>query len=281
MATHEPTRSDARFTGSIPELYDRHLGPLLFAGYAVDLATRVKPLPTAGGAVLEVAAGTGIATQQLRGALPATTRLVATDLNGGMLALAESKLRSVGTAGDVEFRIADAMALPFDDGTFDAIVCQFGVMFFPDRALAARESARVLRPGGQWLFSTWGTLVENPFAQLIHETTSAFFATDPPQFYRVPFNLADPDELRGIVEGAGFECRDIVTLDRVVESPSAADAATGFVRGNPLAAAIEERGGVRVQDVERAVALRLAEEFGDHPLRLHTRIRVVDARLAG
>jgi ubiquinone/menaquinone biosynthesis C-methylase UbiE len=140
----------ARFTGDIPTNYDRGMGPHLFVDYAADLARRVaaaRPLR-----VLEIAAGTGIVTRLLRDILPVTADLVASDLNPPMLDVARQKFR----AGErIEFQPADANALPFPDGAFDAVVCQFGVMFFPDKLRAFAEAFRVLKPGGRFLFSVW------------------------------------------------------------------------------------------------------------------------------
>ncbi|HEX8244954.1 MAG TPA: methyltransferase domain-containing protein [Longimicrobium sp.] len=277
MTGHTIAPGDAEFVGSIPELYDRYLGPMLFEGYAADLASRLRlpssPLP----AVLEVAAGTGILTERLLEALPANATLTVTDLNAPMLDVARRRVG--GAASDaVTWQVADAMALPFEDASFDAVACQFGAMFFPDKRGAARETLRVLRPGGQWLFSVWGAWDENPFGEIVHRTVERFFPADPPGFYRVPFSFADPAALRPVVEGAGFEELEIVELDRVAESPSARDAAVGLVRGNPLIAAIEERGTVDAEEVVQALAEALAARFGDHPLRHPTRIRVVSAR---
>ena len=150
------TTNDATFAGSIPALYDRHLGPVLFEPYAADKVRRFAHLSE--GAILETASGTGIVTQQLASALPAAVRIVATDLNQPMLDHAASK---PGMAR-VEFRQADALKLPSPDGQFDAIVCQFGVMFFPDRVAAYREARRVLKPNGQLVFSVWDSLMRNP-----------------------------------------------------------------------------------------------------------------------
>jgi SAM-dependent methyltransferase len=119
----------ASFIGSIPQHYDQGLGPLIFVDYAADIARRVASgHPTR---VLETAAGTGIVTRKLRDALSNDARLTATDLNPPMLEVARAKFR----AGEqVEFQPADATALPFADGSFDAVMCQFGIMFFPDKA---------------------------------------------------------------------------------------------------------------------------------------------------
>ena len=180
------------FVGSIPEHYDRNLGPIIFTDYAADIARRAaagKPAK-----VLETAAGTGIVTRALRDHLPAGTRLTATDLNEPMLDVARTKFR----AGEqVEFQPADAMALPFADGSFDTVVFQFGVMFFPDKDQSYREVYRVLTPGGRYLFNIWDSHRYNAAGRIVHEIASSHFPTDPPQFMRVPFSyLFEPAKNR-------------------------------------------------------------------------------------
>jgi ubiquinone/menaquinone biosynthesis C-methylase UbiE len=151
------TGAHSEFVGSIPEIYDEHLGPLLFEHYAADLAARVT-VPV-GSRVLELACGTGIATDRLRAALPDEVAIVATDLNEAMLDLARNKR---GNLANVQYQVVDALDLPFEDGSFDAVVCQFGVMFFPDKAACAREAARALKPGGAYTFNVWDSLDRNP-----------------------------------------------------------------------------------------------------------------------
>lgn len=151
--------ANSAFVGSIPKDYDAGLGPNIFQDYAAVMAMRAAALHPAD--VLEMAAGTGIVSRQLRDSMPGA-RLVVTDLNPPMLEVATAKF----APGEVEILQANAMALPFEDGAFDMVVCQFGVMFFPDKVVSFREAARVLRPGGHYLFSTWGTQDDNPFAQI-------------------------------------------------------------------------------------------------------------------
>jgi SAM-dependent methyltransferase len=276
----ETAARDSRFTGSVPELYDRHLVPLFFEPYAIDLAER---LTIAGGSharVLEVAAGTGVATQQLRRRLPSDALLTATDLNAPMLAIARRRLGERGLDVGVEWSEADAGALPFPDASFDAVVCQFGLMFVPDKQLAASEAFRVLRPDGQWLFNVWGPLDEHPITNVGDMAIRSFFEVDPPDFYRTPFGIDDPVLLRALAEDAGF--RDVAVDDvrLVAESDSADDVAVGFVQGTPVAAAIRER-GVSVEAVTLRVAEELAREFGNHPIRAPMLARVVSARKPG
>jgi SAM-dependent methyltransferase len=271
QATH-----DAVFAGSIPEFYHRYLGPLLFAGYASDLAARHHSLPANDATVLELAAGTGNLTERLRSRLPPEVRLTVTDLNAPMLEAAQRRLASGSRATGSTWRVADATTLPFNDECFDAVICQFGVMFFPDKPQAARETYRVLRPSGQWLFNVWGSWEENSFARIVHETIAGFYPDDPPEFYRVPCGFYDPLALRQLVLDAGFPEPEITTLNRVAEAPSAAEAAIGIVRGNPIIAAIEERGG-DPEAIIRKVAQSLARAFGDYPLRMPTCVRVISA----
>lgn len=275
MANGQPAARDALFAGSIPEYYHRYLGPLLFAGYAADLCGRLRPLPANDASVLEVAAGTGILTERLRRHLSPEVRLIATDLNAPMLDVAQRSMAGAVAAG-ITWKVADAGSLPFADECFDAVVCQLGVMFFPDKGQAAREAYRVLRPSGQWLFNVWGSWEENSFARIVHEAIAGFFPADPPQFYQVPFSFPDPMALRQLVLSAGFPEAEITALTRTAVAPSALEAATGIVRGNPVIAAIEERGG-DPEAIIRKVAESLARAFGDYPLRLPTCVRVVAA----
>jgi ubiquinone/menaquinone biosynthesis C-methylase UbiE len=167
-----------KYIGSTPQHYDEFLGPLIFVDYAADIAQRVAAGNPA--RVLETAAGTGIVTRKLRDALPARAHLTATDLNPPMLEVARTKFR---TGEQVEFQPADAVALPFPDASFDAVVCQFGVMFFPDKGKSNSEVYRVLGPGGRYVFSVWDSHRYNPFGRIAHGVAGSFFPTDPPQFY--------------------------------------------------------------------------------------------------
>jgi ubiquinone/menaquinone biosynthesis C-methylase UbiE len=262
---------DAAFVGSVPQNYDQFLGPLLFHHFADDLAGRLAVKP--GLRVLETACGTGILTERLARRLAGQGTLGATDLNEPMIAHARTK-----ALRDVDWRQADATALPFDDGSFDAVVCQFGLMFYPDKAKGVREAWRVLRPGGQYLFNVWDALEHNAVARITHETVARFFASDPPQFYMVPFSLHDTTRVSAWLTAAGFEDVAPIAVTGVGTSPSAADAATGLIEGNPIAAAILERRPDALPEVHAAVARNLAAELGDRPLRCGLRAFVFAAR---
>jgi len=192
--------SASAFSGDIPRNYDRDLGPIIFAGYAADMAQRVA----SGGAqtVLETASGSGIVTRALRDVLPAAAHLTATDLNADMLDIARAKFRADER---VELQPADAAALPFPDGSFDTVVCQFGVMFFPDKDQGYKEVHRVLTPGGRFLFSVWDAHRHNAYGRIVHETIGRFFPANPPSFFAVPFGYHLIDPIKESLLTAGFE----------------------------------------------------------------------------
>ncbi|HKB07582.1 MAG TPA: methyltransferase domain-containing protein [Candidatus Polarisedimenticolia bacterium] len=267
------TDINARFIGSIPENYDRHLGPVLFEPYARDLARRLDL--KAGGRVLEIACGTGIVTRHLLDRLPPKGRLVATDLNEPMIQHARGKMPD---AKGIEWKQADACALPFEDASFDAVVCQFGLMFVPDKPAAMKEARRVLAPGGTCLLSTWDSLERNQFAKIAHETINSFFKSDPPTFYQVPFSLDRKDELISLATNAGFKEIRVEPVSFEGTSVSARSLATGLVEGNPVGNTIRERGGINEDEVIAAVAKVLGRGFGEAPVRIPLHALVLSAR---
>jgi SAM-dependent methyltransferase len=229
------TDPHVEFAGTIPAFYDRCLGPFLFEPYAEDLVGRLSAGPDS--RVLEVACGTGIATRRLRRALPAGAQLVATDLSNAMIALARFKL--VGE--DIHWRTADASALPFKDGVFDAVVCQFGFMFPSNKARAFREARRVLRPGGTLLANVWCPLDENPAAAIAHAVVSRMFDDDPPRFFHVPYGAFDAGSLRSRAEEAGFASIAVSRVALWGRSASARNVALGFAKGSPLSLELTAR----------------------------------------
>jgi ubiquinone/menaquinone biosynthesis C-methylase UbiE len=228
--------NDVKFAGSIPDLYDRYLLPLLFQPYADDLARRLSDLRS--GTVIEVAAGTGAVTQALRQSLATNVRIVATDLNEGMLRVGSQRVSDPS----VTWQQADAQQLPFDDGAANAVVCQFGMMFVPDKVAAYREARRVLAAGGRYVFSVWDSLAHNEVSQLLMRAVAALFPHDPPAFFeRTPFGYFDAEQLRAHLESAGFERIEIETVAKVSQAPSAEHVATGMCQGTPLRGEIEAR----------------------------------------
>ena len=261
------------FSGDIPSNYDRDLGPIIFAGYAADMAARVAS--SAPQAVLETAAGSGIVTRALRDALPAGAHLTATDLNPDMLAVARTKFRP---HEQVNFRQADATVLPFPDASFDTVICQFGIMFFPDKDQGYREARRVLTQGGRLLFSVWDAHRHNAFGRIAHETICSFFTENPPSFYAVPFgyNLIDP--IKESLLTAGFEkiVVSVVQQKRPVVDFSAF--ANGIVFGNPVVGQIRDRGGVEPAEVQNAITTVMRREFGPEPTTISIQAIIFEAR---
>jgi SAM-dependent methyltransferase len=251
-----------RFSGSIPEFYDHHLGAVLFEPYARDILKRLADRPD--GPVLETACGTGVLTQRLRAGLPPSTAIVATDLSESMLAYARAKH---GQISGVEWRQADAGALPFPAASFAAAACQFGLMFVPDKAAAMREARRVLIGGGILAINVWDSLEYNPHARVVQDTVAGFFPSDPPGFFeKGPYGYHDPEALRDAMESGGFAQVKVERVTFEVRSQSAESLATGYVRGTPVSAEIQERGG-SPDTVVAAAAEALARLGGYRPFR--------------
>lgn len=261
---------ETRFVGSIPELYDRHLGPCLFEPYAIDLAHR---LPRSARRVLEVAAGTGRVTRHLLRVLPDDGQLIATDLNEPMLAVAR---KLTGDDPRVTWQTADAQALPIPDGTVDAVVCQFGLMFVPDKLAALREMKRVLGSAGILLLTVWDDVALNPASQAFQELAAALLPDNPPDFMRVPFSMPDAHELERLATEAGLLGVRVETIAHIGESESAAFLATGFVRGNPFYNQLVER-GLDAAAIEAQVTETLAGRYGDKPCRTPLSAHVLTA----
>jgi len=247
------------YVGSIPQHYDRDLGSLLFTEYATDIAHRVAALNPR--RVLETAAGTGIVTRALRDALPAAVSLTATDLNAPMLDIAATKFR-LGEA--VAFRAADATALPFDDGSFDAIVCQFGVMFFPDKDKSYREVFRVLAAGGHYVFSIWDSHRHSPIGRIAHEVIGSFFPTDPPQFQSVPFAYRFEPIKESLID-AGFANISANVLKSQKEVADFTLLGRGLVYGSPIIDQVQQRGGVDPERIVDAIVRQYRRTFGNEP----------------
>jgi len=250
--------ADKEFSGSIPENYDRHMVPLIFEPYAADLARRVASLSP--GAVLEIAAGTGVVTRALAPTLPPGASYVVSDLNQPMLDYAASRQPPDSR---ITWRQADAMALPFENAAFDVVCCQFGAMFFPDRLVAYREARRVLKPGGHFLFSVWDRIEENVFADDVTNALARIFPDDPPRFMaRTPHGYHDTALIRRELEGAGFSGVMIETRAEQSRASSARVPAVAYCQGTPLRGEIEARDAGKLQAATDYAAAAIAEKHG-------------------
>ena len=264
---------NAKFDGSIPLLYDRHMGPVIFEPYADDLAQRVASM-TLEGPVLETACGTGRLTKHLRAKLPNSAKLYATDLNQAMIDVARDRHRE---EFDVEWKQADAMALPFPDSMFSAVVNQFGMMFVQDKATAIGEAARVLNGGGLFAFSVWDNIAENPFGQTAERVILSFFSSDLPTFFQVPFGFHDTEVWIKLLNENGFTQISVQKVAFEARSESAEHFAIGLVRGGPISVAIQER-NLPIDEIISALTQALILEGGDQPFRSRMQAFVITAR---
>jgi len=228
---------DRAFAGSIPQMYERYMVPLIFEPYAIDIARRATALRPSN--VLEIAAGTGAVTRQLADRLPADVAIVATDLNQAMI----DHAASIGTSRPVAWRAADAMHLPFEDASFDCVVCQFGVMFLPDKVAGFAEARRVLRPGGTFLFNVWDRIEDNEVADVVTQAMATVFPDDPPRFLiRLPHGYHDTAAIgRSLVEAGFTSANTVDTVAARSRADSARTVAIAFCQGTPLRNEIESR----------------------------------------
>ena len=270
---------DTAFTGNVAEIYERYLVPLIFEPYAVDLARRVAQ--AAPRRVLELAAGTGAVTRHLAVMLEASAGIVATDLNPAMI----EEAARIGTARPVQWREADAMQLPFEDACFDAVACQFGVMFFPDKPRAFAEARRVLRPGGLFAFNAWGPIATSEFADAVTDALAAVFPHDPPRFLaRTPHGYHDAARIAQDLAAAGFTgTPSIETVAFTSRAVSPSIPAIAYCRGTPLRGEIEARDPGGLERATRAAEAELARRFGPGPLegRIEALVATVTAQGAG
>ena len=251
---------DKDFNGSIPEIYDTYLVPLIFQTYANDLAQRIANCDPA--SILETAAGSGVLPRTLAPLLDPETRYVATDLNQPMLDYAQQKQGNIGPV--VEFTAADALDLQFADQSFEIVTCQFGVMFFPDKKRGYREAKRVLKPGGQFVFNVWDQIEENTFADMVTKAAEEVFPSDPPRFLlRTPHGYHDVELITQDLRKAGFKSISIETIEDISAAPFAWNPAVAYCQGTPLRNEIEARDPTKLHRVTDTAAEAIAARYGD------------------
>lgn len=250
--------TDKVFSGSIPKLYETYLVPLIFGPYAEGLVNRLASRSLT--RVLEVAAGTGVVTRALARVLPKHVSIVATDLNQPML----DQAFALGTERPVEWRQADAMQLPFPDGAFDAVLCQFGAMFFPDKPKAFSEARRVLRRGGVFIFNVWDRINENEFADTVTTALESLFPKDPPRFLaRIPHGYYDRSTIeRDLANGGFITSPHIATVAARSWAKSSRVPAIAYCQGTPLRNEIEARDASRLGEATDIAAEAIAQRFG-------------------
>lgn len=267
--------TDKLFAGSIPENYDRYMVPLIFEPFAADIARRAAALSP--GAVLEIAAGTGVVTRALAPRLSPDASYVVTDLNLPMLDYAASRQTPDSR---IEWRQADAMALPFEDAAFDLVCCQFGAMFFPNRTSAYREARRVLKPGGRFLFNVWDRIEENVFADDVTNALARIFPDDPPRFLaRTPHGYHDKVLIRRDLEDAGFSRVVIETRAEQSRASSPRLPAVAYCQGTVLRTEIEAREAGKLEAATDYAASAIADRHGSGEVAAKIQAHVIMAEV--
>jgi ubiquinone/menaquinone biosynthesis C-methylase UbiE len=247
--------------------------PLIFEPYARALAERLADVEPRD--VLETAAGTGVLTRAIAAKRPRQTRIVATDLNQPMLDHAAAQEQAPRR---ITWRQADALALPFEDQSFDAVACQFGAMFFPDKVKGYKEARRVLRPGGHFFFNVWDRIAENEFADVVTETLATIYPNDPPRFMaRTPHGHHDVERIRAELKAAGFADVTVDTVSERSKASSPRDPAIAYCQGTPLRNEIEARDAARLDEATQKAAEALERRFGSGPVDGRIQAHVISA----
>ena len=260
-------------TFSVSDLnhYDHYLGPLYFEPYAIEIASRIDPDSIQ--VALELACGTGRVTRHLRAAIPATAKLIASDISPDMLAVAKDKLKS----SNIEWQIIDAQELPFGDNSIDLIVCSFGFMFVPFKEMAFAEAYRVLKPGGILLFSTWDKLEFNAASDVYRKAVKKFLVEQLPQNYKLPFSMNDEVELKEWLQQSGFTSISVERVDKESISPTATEAAFGLTQGGSIYNEVMKRNPAWVPEIYKLVEKELTEKYGASPMIAPMRALITEA----
>jgi len=250
------------FNKIIAENYEKYLGPVFNDVYAKDLAARLASHKI--NSILETACGTGQVTRLLRKMFP-ETRIVSTDLNPGMFEMAK---KAVSIDDNIEWNTANAEELPYDSSTFDAVICQFGLMFVPDKQKAVNEAYRVLKSCGRFIFNTWDSLEKNYISKMANDTVNSYFKDNPPDFFSVPFSMHNPAEMEKLLQNSGF---NNITVENVLftgHADSALDVVKALISGTPVYMAICERDEKILPDIQQTLLKKIESEFGTGPLKI-------------
>ena len=260
MTSMEISSSYPSFSGSIPEHYDKYSGPVFFEPYAIEVSMLIDPSLLR--VVLELGCGTGRVTRHLRSIIPATGRIIASDISEDMLVVAKEKLKKL----DIDWQIIDARELPFNDNSIDLVVCCFGYMFVPDKLKAFAEAFRVLRPGGMLIFTTWDKLELNGASQVYRKTIKEYLKDALPESYNLPFSFNDPAIIKELLSGACFSTTIIESVEKMSVSPSSKEAAKGLTQGGSLYNEIMKRNPAWLPEITATVERKLTEKYGAEPM---------------
>lgn len=245
---------------SIPEVYEKYLGPYLYEPYSLYITKRIQGNPQQ---VLEIGVGSGRLTNHISKKLTQTAKIIGVDINPNMLEIAKQKVK----APNVEFVKADAQKLPFPDNSFDFVICQFGFMFLSDKQKGFNEAWRVLKPGGQFIFLTWDKAENNVTLHISQQTILQLLKTPPPPYFGKAYSaMNNPDDLRQYTKTAGFENASIEKVILKGNCPSAMDAAIGFVEGNSIVKEILKEGPELLQTIKDTIVSRINEQVCKDPI---------------
>lgn len=247
-------------SGDTAAHYDQFFGPLYFEPYAIEVAKRIDPASVS--IALEIAAGTGRVTRHIRERIPASAKLIASDISEDMLGEAKKKLSHL----DIEWQNIDAQQLPFSDDCIDLIVCCFGYMFVPDKPKAFAEAYRVLRPGGMFLFTTWDRLEQNAASYTSRSIAKEYLEEPLPGSYNLATSMSDETAIGQLLQDAGFSKKTIEKVKLFSVSPSAKEAANGLVEGGPFYKEIKKRNPAWIDEIKIKVEKELTEKFGAAPM---------------
>lgn len=270
MNTMQTAPPNISFGGSIPQNYDQYLGPFLFEPYARDLVARIDRND---GRVLELACGTGRVTAHLVKKMNKAS-LTVTDINPDMLSIAREKVKD----SNIDWQTADMMELPFKNEEFDVVVCQYGIMFVPDKSKAMSEIYRVLKSGGYFHFNTWDNLDNNPVPNAVITAFRKTLSGEEGQFFDIPFSMYDPQELERLLKESGFFDIRIERVKKEGEAASAADLSEGFLMGTPAYNAIMEHRPGSLQKIKEDVKTAVEAVAGNKQIRTPLNAWVCSAR---
>ena len=246
-----------KFSGNDAVNYEVYLGPLLFEPSANIFLSHVVTLPVE--SILETSCGTGRLTQHLRREFPAAVQLTATGISSDMIAVAKDKLIDQTIA----FKVADGQQLPFAEGTFDLVVNQYGLMFFPDKQKGFDEAYRVLKPGGHFAFATWDRTMSMPlFKLIIDDHVTPFFRGEDTQRFYVPFALNDPVLLNKFLVNAGFSNNKVIRVSFSGSARSPKDVVNGLFLMHPMGREVKEKDPAAVPRIAEALEHSISEHFG-------------------
>jgi ubiquinone/menaquinone biosynthesis C-methylase UbiE len=248
------------FSGSIPAHYDEFLGPMFFEPYAIEVSGRIDPSSVH--VALELASGTGRVTHHLQKVLSPAAKLIASDISEDMLSVAKEKLNTKA----IEWREIDAQELPFEDNSLDLVVCCFGYMFVPDKLKAFAEAYRVLRPGGMLLFTSWDKLEENYASNAYRTIVKKYLPAPLPASYSLPFSMSDEQEIRQLLQQAGFSKITVEKVSKTAVSPTAREAAEGLTQGGAIYNELMSRNPAWVEEIKESLEINLKENFGEAPM---------------